>query len=57
MVVCKRKMKFDFIGSWANTDGRVAIAKTRLAGMNTCQELRPGSWGEWVVEVGGGVPK
>ncbi len=34
MVLCKRKLKFDMIDSWADDGGRIAIAKIRMDGKN-----------------------
>lgn len=34
MIVCRRKLKFDLIGSWTDKEGRLAIAKIRLDGQN-----------------------
>uniref|UniRef100_A0A671U7D5 exodeoxyribonuclease III n=1 Tax=Sparus aurata TaxID=8175 RepID=A0A671U7D5_SPAAU len=34
MVLCKRKLKFDVIGSWVDDAGRIAIAKIRMDGKN-----------------------
>lgn len=34
VVLCKRKLKFDVIDSWADDAGRIAIAKIRMEGKN-----------------------
>lgn len=34
MVLCKRKLKFESIGSWADDNGRIAIAKIQMDGKN-----------------------
>ncbi|KAK1896595.1 LINE-1 retrotransposable element ORF2 protein [Dissostichus eleginoides] len=34
MIVCRRKLKFDLIGSWTDKEGRLAIAKICLDGQN-----------------------
>ena len=34
MVLCRRKLKFDLIDSWADDAGRIAIAKNCMDGKN-----------------------
>lgn len=34
LIVCRRKLKFDLIGSWTDKEGRLAIAEIRLDRQN-----------------------
>lgn len=44
MVVCKRSLKFDLIGSWSDTEGRIAVAKIQMDGRSLVSAYAPNTF-------------